>query len=32
MRRPVRTALENQRDDLLAFALVLDEHRNDIAQ
>ena len=23
--RPVRTALENQRDDLLAFALVLDE-------
>jgi hypothetical protein len=30
--RSVRTALENQRDDLLAFAKVLDEKLVDIAQ
>ena len=30
--RPLRTALENQRDDLLAFALVLDEQLAEIAQ
>lgn len=30
--RPVRTALENQRDDLLAFAAVLDQKLADIAQ
>jgi hypothetical protein len=30
--RPVRTALEEQRDDLLAFAGVLDEKLADIAQ
>jgi hypothetical protein len=30
--RPVRIALENQRDDLLAFAKVLDEKLDDIAQ
>lgn len=30
--RPVRTALKNQRDDLLAFAAVLDQKLADIAQ
>ena len=30
--RPVRVALQNQRDDLLAFARVLDEKLADIAQ
>ena len=30
--RPLRTALENQRDDLLAFALVLDQKLAEIAQ
>jgi len=29
--RPVRVALQNQRDDLLAFAGVLDEKLADIA-
>ncbi len=30
--RPVRVALQNQRDDLLAFAGVLDEKLTAIAQ